>query len=83
MAEAKELITGTVLRVVYYILALCCVFLVFILAVAFTPERLDAEIILILIIAVLLLAFMLNTSNRLTIIQKDISMLIEQKKLSE
>jgi len=83
MAEKKELISGLILRVVYYLLAMCCVFLVFVLAVAFTPERLDAEIILILIIAVLLLAFMLNTSNRLALIQKDISMLIAQKKQSE
>lgn len=83
MADKKELFTETTLRVVYYILAMCCFFLVFILAVAFAPERLDTEIILILIIAVLLISFMLNTSHRLKSIQENINTLSEQMKRSK
>jgi hypothetical protein len=69
MAENKVFSTGGILRVVYYLFAAVSFFLVFLLAVTLSPDRVDPALILTFIIAVLLLMSMLYTSQQLRSIQ--------------
>lgn len=70
MAEKRSDIAGGALRVLYYIFAAACFFLIFLLAVTLSPNRIDTELTLTLIIAVLLLMFMLHTSQLLRAIER-------------
>lgn len=65
MAGRKNDLPEVVIRVVYYFFAILCFFFIFLLTVSYCPERIDSELALTLIIAILLLAFMLYTSRKL------------------
>ena len=83
MTEKRDLAEGLMLRVIYYLLTACCLFFVFLLTVTFTTDRIDTELVLTIIVAVLLITFMLNTSQRLAAIQRNMDMLIKQMKRNE
>jgi uncharacterized membrane protein YqjE len=69
MAENKSSTQVGLLRVLYYLFAALSFFLVFLLAVTMSTNRVDPALILTFIIAVLLLIFMLYTSQQLKSIQ--------------
>ena len=83
MAEKKEFVAESISRALYYVLAVCCFFFVFLMAVSYSPERLDAELILTFIIAVLLLTFMLHVSHRFNDIEKRMDAYFKIKELDE
>ncbi len=78
MAKKKERRYGTVLRLIYYTLSVLSLFLIFILAVALSPERIDAELILTLIIGVLLIALMIYGSQLLKVLHRHLDEIAEK-----
>jgi len=83
VAEKKKLIPESISRVVYYVLSVCCFFLVFLLAVGYSSDRLDAVLILTIIIAVLLLTFMLVVSQLFSTLEKKLKKQFEKMKQDE
>ncbi len=78
MAEKKDAIPSGVFRIVYYLLTAVCFFFIFLLAVTLSPNRIDAQLTLTLIIAVLLLIFMLHTSQLLGAIYRRLEDMTKQ-----
>lgn len=79
MTERKKLVYGGVLRLVYYLLSVICFFLIFLLAVTLSPKRIDAELIMTIIIGVLLLTLMISNSQMLRVLHKQIDDMAEKK----
>jgi len=70
MIAKRPLHRGWMVRYTYYLLGILCFFFIFLMGVVMSPNRMDAELILTLIIAVLLIVFMLNTSQTLMALHK-------------
>jgi len=80
MAENKASTQVGLLRVLYYLFAALSFFLVFLLAVTMSPNRVDPALILTFIIAVLLLIFMLYASQQFKSIQSALDNLSQKIK---
>jgi amino acid permease len=80
VADTKPIASGGALRIIYYILAAVCVFTIFIYVSTTTPDKFDAEIVLVIIIAVLLLSLMLSTSSTLNAIKHQLDRIEEKLK---
>lgn len=65
MPKEKIAIPGSILRFLYYLLSAVCFFFIFLLAITVSPDRLDASLVLSMIIGVLLLTFMLHVNQLL------------------
>ena len=78
MAKDKIAIPGSLLRIIHYLLSAVCFFFIFLLAVTLTPNRIDVNLILTMIIGVLLIAFMLHVNKLLTEIYKQLVALTEK-----
>ena len=79
MAETKSSSNVGFFRIVYYLFAAASFFLVFLLAVTMSPDRVDPALILTFIIAVLLLIFMLYASQQFQAIQKSLEAMAGKK----
>lgn len=79
MSAKQKRSYGCILRVAYYIFSALAFFLIFILAVAVSPKRIDAQLILTLIVGILMLTMMISSSQIIRTLHKRVDELVEKK----
>ena len=78
MAAKQKRSYGGILRLAYYVFSALAFFLIFILAVAVSPKRIDAQLVLTLIVGVLLLTLMISSSQVMRTLHKRLDELAEK-----
>lgn len=78
MAARQKRSYGCLLRVAYYIFSALAFFLIFILSVAVSPKRIDAQLILTMIVGILLLTLMISSSQIMRTLHRHIDEIAEK-----